>query len=194
MSADPIGHLDAWIGERIESAICRHHRRRLTRTGRLAQLDPAQATTSIYAAGDPPPRADNSLEILIDGAQALPRLEEALVAARATIDIAGWHITPDFGLTRDAGAMRLRDLLGDLARQVDVRVLLWAGAPVPLFKPTRQAVRRVRDELVRGSRVRCALDPRERPMHCHHEKVVIVDGEVAFVGGIDLTSLGGERS
>ena len=25
-------------------------------------------------------------------------------------------------------------------------------------------------------------------MHCHHEKLVIVDGEVAFVGGIDLTS------
>ena len=30
-------------------------------------------------------------------------------------------------------------------------------------------------------------------MHCHHEKLVVVDGEVAFVGGIDLTSLGGDR-
>jgi phosphatidylserine/phosphatidylglycerophosphate/cardiolipin synthase-like enzyme len=30
-------------------------------------------------------------------------------------------------------------------------------------------------------------------MHCHHEKLVIVDGEVAFVGGIDLTSLAGDR-
>jgi phosphatidylserine/phosphatidylglycerophosphate/cardiolipin synthase-like enzyme len=30
-------------------------------------------------------------------------------------------------------------------------------------------------------------------MHCHHEKLVIVDGEVAFVGGIDLTWLGGDR-
>ena len=30
-------------------------------------------------------------------------------------------------------------------------------------------------------------------MHCHHEKLVIVDDEVAFVGGIDLTSLGGDR-
>ena len=30
-------------------------------------------------------------------------------------------------------------------------------------------------------------------MHCHHEKLVIVDGVVAFVGGIDLTSLGGDR-
>jgi phosphatidylserine/phosphatidylglycerophosphate/cardiolipin synthase-like enzyme len=30
-------------------------------------------------------------------------------------------------------------------------------------------------------------------MHCHHEKLVIVDGEVAFVGGIDLTSFSGQR-
>jgi len=41
--------------------------------------------------------------------------------------------------------------------------------------------------------VRCALDSKERPLHCHHEKLVIIDGEVAFVGGIDLTSLGGDR-
>jgi phosphatidylserine/phosphatidylglycerophosphate/cardiolipin synthase-like enzyme len=53
--------------------------------------------------------------------------------------------------------------------------------------------RRVRDELTRGTRVQCALDSRERPMHCHHEKLVIVDDEVAFVGGIDLTSLAGDR-
>jgi phosphatidylserine/phosphatidylglycerophosphate/cardiolipin synthase-like enzyme len=38
-----------------------------------------------------------------------------------------------------------------------------------------------------------ALDARERPLHCHHEKLVIVDGELAFVGGIDLTSLAGNR-
>jgi phosphatidylserine/phosphatidylglycerophosphate/cardiolipin synthase-like enzyme len=87
----------------------------------------------------------------------------------------------------------LRDLLGELAERIEVRVLLWAGAPVPVFTPDRAAVRRVRDELVRGTRVQCRLDSHERPMHCHHEKLVIIDGEVAFVGGIDLTSLGGDR-
>ena len=30
-------------------------------------------------------------------------------------------------------------------------------------------------------------------MHCHHEKLVIVDDEIAFVGGIDLTTLAGDR-
>jgi phosphatidylserine/phosphatidylglycerophosphate/cardiolipin synthase-like enzyme len=30
-------------------------------------------------------------------------------------------------------------------------------------------------------------------MHCHHEKLVIVDDRVAFVGGIDLTDYSGQR-
>ncbi len=30
-------------------------------------------------------------------------------------------------------------------------------------------------------------------MHCHHEKIVIVDGATAFVGGIDFTALQGDR-
>ena len=50
-----------------------------------------------------------------------------------------------------------------------------------------------RDELVHGTRIKAALDSHERPMHCHHEKLVVVDDEVAFVGGIDLTDLGGDR-
>ena len=131
--------------------------------------------------------------MLVDGGTALPQIAEALAAARSHVHIAGWHVTPDFGLTRDDQASRLRDLLGELAERIEVRVLLWAGAPVPVFTPDRAAVRRVRDELVRGTRVQCRLDSHERPMHCHHEKLVIIDGEVAFVGGIDLTSLGGDR-
>jgi hypothetical protein len=76
----------------------------------------------------------------------------------------------------DDQAAGLRDLLGELAERVEVRVLLWAGAPVRVFTPARAAVRRVREELIRGTRVRVALDSHERPMHCHHEKLVIVDG------------------
>jgi phosphatidylserine/phosphatidylglycerophosphate/cardiolipin synthase-like enzyme len=163
----------------------------LRRAGRLDQLDPP--SNSLWAAGEPPPREGNALEVLIDGEQALPRIADAVTGAQSYVHIAGWHITPEFGLRRDERASRLRDLLADLAERVDVRVLLWGGSPLPLFTPSRSAVRSVRDELVRGSRVRCALDTHERPMHCHHEKLVIVDGEVAFVGGIDITSLGGDR-
>jgi phosphatidylserine/phosphatidylglycerophosphate/cardiolipin synthase-like enzyme len=184
--------VDGWAGQGIEAALGAQHRRRLTRAGRIDQLRPPHGS-SLWAAGDPPPRAGCALDVLIDGGNALPRIADALAGANSHVHIAGWHITPEFGLTRDDRAARLRDLLGDLAERVEVRVLLWGGAPAPVFTPTRAAVRSVRDELVRGTRVRCALDSHERPMHCHHEKLVIVDGEVAFVGGIDLTSLGGDR-
>ena len=48
-------------------------------------------------------------------------------------------------------------------------------------------------ELVRGTKIQCQLDSCTRMMHCHHEKLVIVDDELAFVGGIDLTALAGDR-
>jgi phosphatidylserine/phosphatidylglycerophosphate/cardiolipin synthase-like enzyme len=187
-----VERVDGWAGKAIEVAIGRQHRRRLERVGRLDQLEPPRGP-SLWAAADPPPRAGSALEVLVDGGEALPRIAEALAGARSHAHIAGWHVTPDFGLSRDDRAVRLRDLLGELSERVAVRVLLWAGAPVRAFTPARAAVRRVREELIRGTRVQCALDSHERPMHCHHEKLVIVDGEIAFVGGIDLTSLGGDR-
>ena len=72
-------------------------------------------------------------------------------------------------------------------------MLLWGGSPLRLFTPDRAAMRRVHKDITRGTRLQCALDTRERPMHCHHEKLVIVDGARRVVGGIDLTSLGGDR-
>jgi phosphatidylserine/phosphatidylglycerophosphate/cardiolipin synthase-like enzyme len=188
----PLEELDRAAGLGIDTLVRAHHRRRLNRAGRGGQLEPPD-DGHLWAAGEPPPREGCKLEILIDGAEALPRISEALAGARTEVNVAGWHITPDFGLDRDEGARRLRDHLAELAERVDVRVLLWAGAPLPVFSPRRSQVRRVRDELTRGTKVRCALDSHERPMHCHHEKLVIVDGQVAFVGGIDLTSLGGDR-
>jgi phosphatidylserine/phosphatidylglycerophosphate/cardiolipin synthase-like enzyme len=41
--------------------------------------------------------------------------------------------------------------------------------------------------------VHVAADSRERPMHCHHEKLVIIDDAQAFIGGIDLTYVAGDR-
>ncbi|MBS1861201.1 MAG: phospholipase [Actinobacteria bacterium] len=184
--------LDRAGGLAIDRAVGSHHRRRLRRLGHGDQLDPPREGR-LWVAGDPPPRSGCTLEVLIDGAEALPRIAEAIRAAHSHVHIAGWHVTPGFGLERHEGARRLRDHLAELAERVDVRVLLWGGAPLPVFSPRRSQVRRARDELTRGTKVACALDSRERPMHCHHEKLVIVDGQIAFVGGIDLTSLAGDR-
>jgi phosphatidylserine/phosphatidylglycerophosphate/cardiolipin synthase-like enzyme len=102
-------------------------------------------------------------------------------------------MTPSLELVRDEAPVVLGALLAAVAERIPVRVLLWAGAPAPVFRPSRKQVRDVRRTLCRDTRIDCRLDRHERPMHCHHEKVVIVDDEIAFVGGVDLTDLGGDR-
>ena len=133
------------------------------------------------------------MEVLIDGETALPSIAQAIRAARSHVHIAGWHVSPDFELERGENATGVRELLAEAAERIPVRVLLWAGAPLPVFNPPRRRVREVKHELCQGTRISCELDPREHPMHCHHEKLVLVDDELAFVGGIDLTELSGDR-
>ena len=184
--------VDRAIGEKLEALVRGHHRRRLGVLGHAGALSP-DVQTGLWAIGEPPPRAGNRLEVLIDGAQALPLIAEAINSACSHVHIAGWHISPDSQLTRDTPGQTLKESLAELAQRVEVRVLLWAGPPVPVFRPSRGDVRAVQRQLTDGTGVRCVLDARERTMHCHHEKLVIVDDQVAFVGGIDLTSLSGDR-
>jgi hypothetical protein len=47
-------------------------------------------------------------------------------------------------------------------------------------------VRALRAQLTTGSRIQCVLDARERSMHCHHEKLVIVDDTVACCASLFL--------
>ena len=189
---DTIERIDRAVGQGLERQVRNHHRRRLAKLGHDHVFEPPD--DSLWAAGDPPPRAGNELEVLIDGERAIGEICAAVTQARSHVHLAGWHVTPAFEIERDGGTPRtLRELLAELAERVDVRVLVWAGPPAPVFEPKRSDVKRIRDELTRGTQIRCVLDARERTMHCHHEKLVIVDDEVAFVGGIDLTSLSGDR-
>jgi phosphatidylserine/phosphatidylglycerophosphate/cardiolipin synthase-like enzyme len=184
----PVAALDGALGDGLDRLVCSHHRRRLSRLGWQDAL-----TTGAPGPPSHPVREGNAVRILIDGEEALAAMAQAVAGARSSVHIAGWFASPDFRLTREPGAPTLRDLLAETAERVPVRVLLWAGPPLPVFKPTRRMARDARDAFMRGSRVRCELDRRERTMHCHHEKLIIVDGQTAFVGGIDLTDLAGDR-
>jgi phosphatidylserine/phosphatidylglycerophosphate/cardiolipin synthase-like enzyme len=131
--------------------------------------------------------------VLVDGEEALPRIADEIASAQSHVWLAGWQFGPSFALRRDGAPIVLRNLLAQLADRIDVRVLVWAGAPVPVFRPSRRAVRAMRAELCDGTNIQCALDSHERPLHCHHEKVIVIDDRVAFVGGIDLTAESGDR-
>jgi phosphatidylserine/phosphatidylglycerophosphate/cardiolipin synthase-like enzyme len=188
---DTVGRIDAIAGDAIERTVRAKHRWRLRRLGQAAALDPAGS--SLWASGEPPPRDGCQLEVLIDGAEAFPQIADAIAGARHYVHITGWHLAAEFELTRGEYPTVLGHLLAEAAERVDVRVLVWAGAPVPLFHPSRGEVADAVKTLTRGTKIRCEPDPREHPFHCHHEKTLIIDGEMAFVGGIDMTGLAGDR-
>jgi phosphatidylserine/phosphatidylglycerophosphate/cardiolipin synthase-like enzyme len=188
---DPSLFIDKAIGNGVQSLVRAHHARRLRQIGWGRALDPPDA--GLWAAGDPPPRAGSSLEVLVDGADALSRMVEVLQQARSHVHLAGWFVSPDFALQREPELIELKSLLAELAQRIPVRVLLWAGSPLPLFHPDRKDVDAVRQQLGAGTRIEVVTDSHERPMHCHHEKIVVVDDRLAFVGGIDLTTYGGDR-
>jgi phosphatidylserine/phosphatidylglycerophosphate/cardiolipin synthase-like enzyme len=183
--------LDRVAGSVVESAIVRHHRRRLRKLGWSRALEPDGH--ALWAGGEPSPRPGNQLDVLVDGAEAFPAIAEAIAGAREYVHLAGWHVAPGFALTRCEPMVVLGTLLAEMAERVDVRVLVWAGSPLPVFHPTRSEVADAVETLTRRTRIRCKPDPREHPFHCHHEKIVIVDGRLAFVGGIDITDQGGDR-
>ena len=166
-----------------------HHRRRLARLGHARAFDVPVGGWAEDGAFSPSP--GTGFELLVDGAEALPRIAAEIASARSHVYLAGWFFSPGF-LLGDTGPT-LAELLAETAERVPVRVLAWAGAPLPLFHPDRGEVRAMRDQLVKGTRIEVALDSRERLMHCHHEKIVVVDDRVAYVGGIDLTAFAGDR-
>jgi len=181
MGSKPFGQR---VAERIEGTVRARHRRRLRKVGWEHALD---AIGGGYSVAGTPPRPGNDLEILIDGAAALPALAEELANAESHVHLTGWYLSPHLQLTRGDDPVIVRNVLAELAERIDVRVLLWGGAPGSLFRPSRTDVRLTRDQLCERTKVQCEIDSCVGPLHCHHEKTIVIDDRVAFVGGIDLT-------
>lgn len=178
------------VGEGIEWAVSTHHRRRLRKVGWEHAFEAGALGYSPGAAFAP--RAGNRVEVLVDGATYLPAVAEAIAAAKSHVHLLGWCFSPELNLTREEEPVVLRNLLSDVARRVDVRLLVWEGAPLPVFHPTRRDVDSYLQVFTRGTRIQAETDSCVRFKYSHHEKVVLVDDEVAFVGGIDLTLDGGD--
>src|SRR5205085_10169018 len=124
-------------------------RRRLSRLGWLHALD---APAGPWAGGHPEPREGNAVEILVDGERALPAIAAAIRGAESHVHLAGWHFSPDFQL--EERGQSLRELLAETAERVSVRVLAWAGSPLPLFRPDRAQMRQALESLTGGTRIR----------------------------------------
>jgi phosphatidylserine/phosphatidylglycerophosphate/cardiolipin synthase-like enzyme len=129
--------------------------------------------------------------VLVDGAAYFSALEAALRRARRSILIVGWDFDGSIRLRPDADpadSPPLGPLLRSLVERepdLEIRILVWSiavvhapGDPVPLvFGADWQD----------HARLQVKLDTHHPLYAAHHQKIVCIDGEVAFVGGMDLT-------
>ena len=129
---------------------------------------------------------------LVDSAAYFAAALSAIRKARRSILLLGWSFDPRTRLQPGphevAGAAdEIGNVLKSLAQRrhdLDVRVLVWKSAlPISAsqhFFPHRSKA------WFRGSPVRFRLDSSVPYGACHHQKVLVIDDLVAFVGGADF--------
>jgi len=129
---------------------------------------------------------------IVDAAAYYAALAEAFERAERSILVIGWAIDSRVPLRRGDVASELPRELGAMLdalvkrrRDLHVKVLAWDIALV--FGLERGFVPLYRDDHGWRRRLRWELDGEHRLGAAQHEKIVIVDERVAFVGGIDVT-------
>jgi cardiolipin synthase len=125
-----------------------------------------------------PPRAPDRLRLLDGGAGAFPAMLDAIRAARDEILLEVYRFAQD-----RVGALFTEALAAAVRRDVQVRVVLdgWGSAPHAGEVARRLAAAGCQVEIF--NRVLFVLFGRLRR---NHRKVLAVDGEVAFVGSLNL--------
>ena len=132
--------------------------------------------------------ADN-LSVLVDGQAYSQVLERVLKQAQREVWIVGWDFNPDIPIRPDEpqsptlGAFLLK--LVDERPSLTIRILIWAMGPIYSGKSLKMFRKR---RWSSHPRVVLAFDGRHPIRGSHHQKLVVGDDHVAFVGGIDLTA------
>lgn len=178
---------------------------------RSPPLDPGLFVTESASQRDRGPDADASasqtfewrshagrLAPLIDGVEYFAAVRRAMTRAQREILILGWELHSEIDLLRGEEAeraraeedwpVRLADLLEALVEarpELEIRLLIWEGAS--LFALERQFLPRMKRPWDQHPRIRLAWDRDTPPLGSHHQKMVVIDDRVAFVGGMDLT-------
>ncbi|XP_061706490.1 phospholipase D2 [Cydia pomonella] len=136
-----------------------------------------------------PPRAATAVGTLVDGSPYLAAVAEAMELAQEEIFIADWWLSPEIYMKRPAlngNYWRLDTILKRKAAQgVKIFIMLYKEVGMALGINSFYSKSRLASENIKVFR---------HPDHArggilfwaHHEKIVVVDQCVAFLGGIDL--------
>ena len=125
---------------------------------------------------------------IVDGADYYSALRDAFFQAEREIWIIGWDFDPDILLDPYHSRQTLGELLLSLVEAkpaLTIRVLVWAMGPIysgkslKLFKESGWSSH---------PRIDLRFDARHPLRGSHHQKFVVLDDSLAFIGGIDLTA------
>jgi phospholipase D1/2 len=132
--------------------------------------------------------------VLIDGAAFFGAVRQAALRARRSIVIMGWdldsrtRLVGASGETEDAYPAELAPFLNALVAErsaLNVYLLLWDYSV--LYAAERETFPLLSLQWRTSPRVNFCLDDQVPPGGSQHQKIVVVDGQVAFSGGLDLT-------
>jgi phosphatidylserine/phosphatidylglycerophosphate/cardiolipin synthase-like enzyme len=126
---------------------------------------------------------------LVDACAYYAALDEALRQARRSVIIIGWDFDGHIKLRADdpdcpALGPFLRGLV-EARPELEIRILIWSVAV--LHAPGDPVELVIGAEWQKHPRLQLRLD-RQHPIYAaHHQKIVVIDDNLAFVGGMDLT-------
>ncbi len=125
---------------------------------------------------------------LINGKNYFSCLAGALNEAKRQIWIIGWNFNPEILLEPEKSDVTLGDALERAVHSnpdLQIRILVWALGPIYSDKSLRIFFQKA---FPKSNRIQLRFAIQPVLLGCHHQKLVCVDDNVAFLGGIDLAS------
>lgn len=134
----------------------------------------------------------NRIAFLVDAQDYFTAVREALAQARHSILLLGWGFDPRTRLQPDGfegpdDPDEIGHVLLGLSRErpeLDIRLLIWKSA-LPISASQEFFPHRAR-AWFQNSRIRFRLDDMVPLGACHHQKVLVIDDQVAFCGSGDF--------
>lgn len=137
-------------------------------------------------------RHADRFSLLIDGADYFRVLREAITRAERTVFILGWDIDSRMKLTPEGSDDGYPDALGDFLhaiaaekRRLRIYILAWDFAMLYAFEREWLPVYKMGWRTHR--RIAFQMDGKHPTGGSQHQKIVVIDDRLAFVGGLDLT-------
>jgi len=130
---------------------------------------------------------------IVDAAGYFAAAKQAILKAERCVYLIGWEFDLDIRLRPDLDDPRIPDRLRQFLEfavkerpDLEIFILQWGGAM--LFNIARQLGSYLSLKATAHSRIHFRLDNEHPTGACHHQKIVVIDDQLAFCGGIDMTS------